>query len=167
MSTRSCIARPIGDEWEGRYHHSDGYPTGLGDELWHLVQAWGVEMARTRLIDEHPAGWSSILGADWSMPPGYRTRSNFDDLLGPRCYCHGDRAERENMIHSRDEENGEAPLFIEWVYVLGTLGLTVYAHEEGKGLLKSGVPAYRWRVVNMFPWDGEEPDWAAMEEATR
>ena len=24
MSTRSCIARPVGDGWEGRYHHSDG-----------------------------------------------------------------------------------------------------------------------------------------------
>lgn len=30
MSTRSAIARPAGDGWEGRYHHFDGYPSGVG-----------------------------------------------------------------------------------------------------------------------------------------
>lgn len=81
MSTRSAIARPAGDGWEGRYHHWDGYPTGLGSELWSLFHGrfeGDVEAMRRVLIDEHPAGWSTIVGADWSQEPGFVDSFDFD-----------------------------------------------------------------------------------------
>ncbi|MDO8490840.1 MAG: hypothetical protein Q7T04_02350 [Dehalococcoidia bacterium] len=37
MSTRAVIARPVGDGWEGVYHHSDGYPTGLGSYIFRII----------------------------------------------------------------------------------------------------------------------------------
>lgn len=163
MSTRSCIARPIGDEWEGRYHHSDGYPTGLGADLWQLVQRNGVEWARRVLIDEH-AGWSCILGADWSKAPGF-------DGEGPHCYCHGSRSEEGWWIRSRDQKHNEA-LHIEWVYVLGNMGLAVYASVRVPGKTRRETvngriltsPRYDWQYIETFAWNGDEPDWYVIEK---
>src|SRR3990170_984931 len=39
MSTRAVLARQTSDGWEGVYQHSDGYPTGLGRELWHCLHS--------------------------------------------------------------------------------------------------------------------------------
>ena len=99
MSTRSVIARPVeGPEgsFEGRYHHSDGYPSGVGKCLWELAhtQFAGDTRAMLRvLLDDHKAGWSSIFGdfpspADFSEPSGYDGRRyDFDRTkraaLGP------------------------------------------------------------------------------------
>lgn len=80
MSTRSVIARPAGDGFAGRYHHFDGYPTGLGKTLWDLYRdryAEDLEAMTAELIDAHPAGWSSINGADWSLEPGFVNRSEY------------------------------------------------------------------------------------------
>ena len=77
MSTRAAIARwtnIANGEWAGRYHHWDGYPCGLGATLYHLVRRrviGDLEMTIQMLVDEHPAGWSTINGADWSKQPGY------------------------------------------------------------------------------------------------
>ncbi|MBI2851969.1 MAG: hypothetical protein HYX84_02530 [Chloroflexi bacterium] len=74
MSTRGAIARQKGDTFEGRYHHWDSYPTGLGKALWDVYHEQFQdnldEMLRV-LIDEHPAGWSSIVGKDFAVTPGY------------------------------------------------------------------------------------------------
>lgn len=86
MSTRAAIARPNGDGFLGRYHHWDGYPQGLGQTLYELAQSnekrhamelpptpWNgdVEQMLKVLIDDHPAGWSTINGADFSLLPGF------------------------------------------------------------------------------------------------
>lgn len=76
MSTRSCIARPTESGFTGVYHHWDGYPSGLGLTLWQLAQPMGpfhgnIGKMLKVLIDEHPAGWSTINGADFSLKPGY------------------------------------------------------------------------------------------------
>lgn len=178
MSTRSCIARPVGDEFEGRYHHSDGYPAGLGVELWSKVQQYGVERARAFLIDEH-TGWSTILYSDWGKPAGYiedineRLAMSDQPSRPPICFCHGDRSEEGWMIHSRDEE--DQALFIEWVYVLGALGMAIYSHrlkvgappvvkrKEANGRTWES-PRYEWVYLDTFPWNGPEPDWGAIQQ---
>lgn len=74
MSTRSIIARAVGDGFRGRYHHWDGYPTGLGKALWGLHRGhFEGDLARMlrALIDDHPAGWSTIVDRDFSLTPGY------------------------------------------------------------------------------------------------
>jgi hypothetical protein len=60
MSTRSEIFGPDG---RGRYHHFDGYPSGVGATLWELyrhVFECNIGEMRKVLIDDHPAGWSTI-----------------------------------------------------------------------------------------------------------
>lgn len=75
MSTRSCIARLTGEHaFVGVYHHWDGYPTALGATLWNLYRNYFQrDLARmlSFLIDAHPAGWSTINGANFDLAPEY------------------------------------------------------------------------------------------------
>jgi len=77
MSTRGAIVRfTKGDasEFEGRYHHWDSYPSGLGATLWELYHGHfrkDLQRMLQALIDEHPAGWSTINNKDFEMAPGY------------------------------------------------------------------------------------------------
>jgi len=71
MSTRGVIARPNGDGFVGRYHHWDSYPSGLGRTLYRWAQQMPLDQMLKMLIDEHPAGWSTIVGSDPSLTPGY------------------------------------------------------------------------------------------------
>lgn len=82
MSTRGAIARsheiaPDVMGFRGVYHHWDSYPEGLGAtlyDLYHTVFNRDLDRMLRVLIDEHPAGWSTINGADWTLPAGYRER---------------------------------------------------------------------------------------------
>lgn len=76
MGTRSAILRPgiTSEIPEGRYCHWDGYPDGVGAELFHAIRdhfKGDIEAALKFLIDDHPAGWSAICGRDWSLEPGF------------------------------------------------------------------------------------------------
>lgn len=84
MSTRAVIAKPDGDGFRGRYHHFDGYPSGLGVALvGTLAEQFGgdLEAMVTRLIDEEHVGWSNIIGHDLSMP------SCWHDSSDPAALC--------------------------------------------------------------------------------
>jgi hypothetical protein len=75
MGTRSAIARINGEHgFKGTYHHWDGYPTGLGATLFNLYQTqFNHDLPKMLhvLIDEHPAGWSTINGKDFNLEAGY------------------------------------------------------------------------------------------------
>ena len=95
MSTRGCIARltsanPI--KFKGVYHHWDSDPPSLGKHLWNRIWNYGLRSALEYIIDEHPAGWSS--------------------LQEDKCYCHRDRKSPPFEVN---EENF-ANMMIEWVY---------------------------------------------------
>lgn len=88
MSTRSLIAIPIEDGTKaiGRYHHFDGYPTGVGLALIEAYRAHKssyIDLVDT-LLFRHPAGWSNICGADWALDPGFLERNDPDRACG-RC----------------------------------------------------------------------------------
>lgn len=75
MSTRSVIARKTQTGFTGVYHHWDGYPSGLGATLFELFNGQfhrDLEALLKYLIDDHPAGWSTINGADFTLPAGPR-----------------------------------------------------------------------------------------------
>lgn len=81
MSTRSVIGRTTdhGRTFTGVYHHWDGYPQCLGATLWELYREhFGRDLPTMLavLIDQHPAGWSTINDADWSLPSGPRPDHN-------------------------------------------------------------------------------------------
>jgi hypothetical protein len=121
MSTRAIIARATNEtkgHFEGRYHHSDGYPTGLGatlQKLWlgHFEQDTGTMLKI--LLDDHPAGWSTINGADFNQEPGFinseKLTRNKKDNNKPRCFCHGDRHEEASLL------DHESECWAEWAYV--------------------------------------------------
>lgn len=80
MATRAVIAEPNDKGWVGVYHHLDGYPDGLGKTLWSIrgpVFDGDIEQMRQVLIRDHPAGWSSIVKADWTQPAGGRDSRDF------------------------------------------------------------------------------------------
>lgn len=60
MSTRSIVAVPHGDSWRGRYVHSDGYPSGVGADLWKLVERDGLAKVREIIVTGDHYGWSSL-----------------------------------------------------------------------------------------------------------
>lgn len=82
MSTRSVIAEPHGDGFRGRYHHFDGYPSGVGAQLWELYHGHFTddgEAMRQYLITDEPQGWSNIIGADFSLPKGWHDANDRDE----------------------------------------------------------------------------------------
>jgi hypothetical protein len=88
MSTRSVIARSgkIEGEFAGVYVHWDGSPTTRGPLLWEIIREefkGNLKAALVYLIDEHPAGWSSL--AD-------RT-----------CYCHPAKSKRPEFKNRKPE----------------------------------------------------------------
>lgn len=158
MSTRSIIGRPAGDGFEGRYHHSDGYPSGLGFELHRRYrEVYGGDVARmtAHLIDEHPAGWSSL----------------FDD----RCYCHWQGREVEGgsmltcLCPAPEDKSRCSPLSAEWAYVITPTGLWVYASvptgssfTEDTGERAWTRAAYVHTPVTLAPWDEDQIDWSGL-----
>jgi hypothetical protein len=59
MSTRSVIAVGSPKKWVGIYHHWDGYPLGVGVEVFELAAKVG-QLGILQLLKEHPAGFSSL-----------------------------------------------------------------------------------------------------------
>lgn len=171
MSTRSVIARPVEGPsfaWEGRYHHSDGYPSGVGKTLWELLHGRfaGEESALLKvLLDDHPAGWSNIIDADWSQEPGFlnhrspaegQTWAEFSRTCRPQCYCHGARDEEgQDFITSEGDDWGT-----EWCYVINLFDRTLTVRENVD--YETGGKE-RWRLKAVVPLDGPEPDWSTFE----
>jgi hypothetical protein len=166
MSTRSIIARRTGNGgWEGRYHHWDGYPEGVGATLFSAYNGHFEKDADAMLkylVDDHPAGWSTINGADFSMEPGFNGP-------GPSCYCHGDRSEEGFLITSEDESCAGA----EYVYVVDVedQSMTVLerAYRNGERAVQFfGIDAadvaegVHWRAVAVVDLNGIEPPWERM-----
>jgi len=185
MGTRAIIARKTEQgehKWEGRYHHCDGYPTGLGAMLWELYHGnmgrefTDLDEMMATLIDDHPAGWSTISG-DWNYDPRwtdgvdrclicgkkYMWKDEGDtkytyhgDVSGhpfttpPQCYCHGERNE-DGRLFTPDN----FPIIgIEYIYIIDPeTGEVEIKDAYGKG--------HDLGTVNLDAED--EPDWEAIE----
>ena len=178
MSTRGAIARPTPDgRWRGRYHHFGAYPAGLGRELfglYHHTFGRDHEQMTRVLIDEHPAGWSSLIarnlgsraftGEDFARV-GFQAFDDPHHGMIPQCYCHGQRSERTPMLVCRyDISPTESPcdqLFIEWAYAITSEGLRVFAsvYPETPGQV------YRHRLITEVAWNRTiAPDWERIEQ---
>ena len=87
MSTRSCIARKTDSGFIGVYHHFDGYPNGVGRTLFNLRNSHfkgDTDAMLKFLIDDNKGGWSTIVEADFSLPPQKQADSNLEicDICG-------------------------------------------------------------------------------------
>lgn len=125
MSTNAIIAREVDaklGKFEGRYHHWDGYPTGLGKTLHELYNGHFKKDLSTMLkvlLEDHPAGWSTIIDTDFNQEPGYigdvNKLSEYNTKgipTRPRCYCHGDRHEPDNRWTEKNETCPYAYVFL-------------------------------------------------------
>lgn len=190
MATRGAIVRRAGDGFAGVYHHWDSYPEGLGKTLWHLYRGRfqrDLDAMLRFLIEEHPAGWSSIVDADFSLEPGYtelrnsRTDDYYDGKLTteewlslpqnrrPHCYCHGDRSEEPwTVTHKNAAESG-----VEWVYYFNPpqryMAVLRSLNPDGKpmiGMFGCGNPEATWVPVAVIDLDGQqEPPWEEITHA--
>jgi len=168
MGTRSVIARQTKDGFTGRYHHWDGYPSGVGRTLHDLYNGhFGRDLTRmlTTLLDEHPAGWSTICGKDWSLAPGWG-----DGRKRPQCHCHGGRSEEEQVVTQEDA----ADCGCEYAYVFPPGEprfhvLTSVSEGDVKmiGMFGFGDPSASWRYVATVELDEAAPDWELLDAKAR
>ena len=182
MSTRAAIARltqvsPI--KWAGRYHHWDGYPSGLGATLWQLYHGHfgrNLNQMLKVLLDDHPAGWSSLHAADFTQAPGFAELldSASQSTDQPQCYCHGQRQEEEWLVTDENASGSGC----EWAYVFTSakttgdkrydtmLVLSSYT-PDGKmiGMFGMGDDEAVWPVVAVVDLNGAEPNWEQIETA--
>lgn len=165
---RALNASPVqGGGFEGRYHHWDSYPEGLGATLFHLAQPGGPfagDLPRMLkvLLDDHPAGWSTINGKDFGLEPGYEGSQR--ESARPECYCHGGRAEAEHTVC----EVNAAGCGCEYGYVFTEAGhmlvLSSYSAGGGKmvGMFGMGDAKATWRLMADVDLHGPEPVWARL-----
>lgn len=190
MATRGAIVRRHGDGFAGVYHHWDSYPEGLGKTLWDLYRGHfqrDIDAMLRFLIEEHPAGWSSIVDADFSLEPGFTESRNsraddyYDGKLTteewlslpqnrrPHCYCHGDRSE-EPWLVTHENASGSG---VEWVYYFNPphryMAVLRSLNPDGKpmiGMFGSGNPEATWVPVAIIDLDGQqEPPWEEIAQA--
>jgi len=169
MATRGVIARETKNGFKGRYHHWDSYPSGLGKTLWNLYHGYFKRNLRRMLkvlIDEHPAGWSTIVDKDFSLQPKFIEGEI--QSKRPRCRCHGDRHEKDLEI---TEENASR-YGCEWAYVFNeekkTMKIMKSFNEDGTemiGAFGTGNPNAKWITVYIVHLDKEEPNWKEIEES--
>ncbi len=187
MSTPGTIARLSGLaplRFYGRYHHWQSTPSGLGRALWSLYHGHfhrDLGALLRVLLDEHPAGWSSLVGADFDLLPateggadgGYQPPEAAQGFA-PVCYCHGygDRAEPDwEVTQANASWSG-----CEWAYAFVTaprpehevmLVLSSYLGSGQKmvGSFGEGDSSALWAVVALVALHGCEPDWEGLDAA--
>ncbi len=185
MSTRGVIARLTNaspPQFAGRYNHWDSYPSGLGNTLWALYHGHfnrDLDALLRVLLDEHPAGWSTINGADFNLLPGFTELSNRNDEandeargIRPTCYCHGDRTEEAWEVTQTNASGSGC----EWAYAFAPgaqpqhdvmVVLSSYRSSGQKmlGFFGQGDPQAVWAPVAVVALQGQEPDWDKLDEA--
>ena len=89
MATRGAIARLTSTDplcFAGVYHHWDSYPEGLGKTLWelyHIAFGQDLDALLKAIIDDHPAGWSSLHSSTFDIvkkADGEKAEGQKDDV---------------------------------------------------------------------------------------
>jgi len=181
MGTRGCIARLTKKGFEGRYHHWDSYPEGLGKTLWDLYHNHfnhDLKAMLETLIDQHPAGWSTINGKDFNIKAGF-VQLTTEDIQNenrkykqPCCYCHGSRHEKEWLVTEKNASGSG----VEWVYAFNEkthemliLGSYCNYSEDMKGVKMIGYfgcgdEKATWETIKTVDLEGTEPNWEKIKD---
>ena len=159
MGTRGAIVKETKTGWSGVYHHWDSYPDGLGKTLFNLRNDHFKKDTKAILkvlIDEHKAGWSTIVEGDFTKEPGFGNEG------APQCYCHGSRKAKGHKITPKNA----AECGGEYVYCFSKDGKTMrilssYCPDGDKmvGMCGFGDPDAEWKTIAEVDLDGNEPDW--------
>jgi hypothetical protein len=129
------------------------------------------------LIDEHPAGWSTIVNKDFTLKPGYTAESlkhpstsgmsdadygaaieqfhALPDYRRPQCYCHGKRHE-EAQVLTEDSE-----VCASWAYVFDEEERILHVCNREK---HQDTKDYFWNDVARIELDNlDEVNWTHIE----
>ena len=161
MSTNGAILRSNG---VGVYHHSDSYPRALGKFLWDSFHGFFKQDLKSMLkliIDDHPAGWSTLYLSDFSVKPrginlnpefnpdGTRTKKYANAYRvwtkTPKCYCHGIYSDSANPIYLNELDG------IPWAYIFNEQRNTITI-----------LDVYNRTEMDFSLFD-KEPDWTHIE----
>ncbi len=130
------------------------------------------------LLDDHPAGWSSLHATDFDQEPGFADPLDSANQSAdqPQCYCHGDREEEGWLVTERNASGSGC----EWAYVFTSakstdgnrhntmLVLSSYTpHGKMIGMFGMGDDEAIWPVVAVVDLNGTEPNWEHLESVTR
>ncbi|MEK9135779.1 MAG: hypothetical protein AAB393_01545, partial [Bacteroidota bacterium] len=105
------------------------------------------------LIDQHPAGWSTLFGTDFDLKPGFRHNPHLGERNPeidscPQCYCHGDRHEPGHTVTHKNAAMGG----MEYAYLFQGSKMLVAAsfledEERMIGMFGVGDPGAIWAVI--------------------
>ena len=127
MSTRGIIGKRVGEnEWYGVYHHFDSYPSGLGNCLVDMfVKDFNMnhELMADYLIEQHPMGWSTLMGEARSCYCHNNSPTPMDALHG---FSPDPASEREWFADSDIRTQDTSNFDIEYMYLFGQEGIEVY-----------------------------------------
>lgn len=182
MSTRSVIAVSKKDGgFKGRYHHWDGDPENLGKTLFEIYREHfkrDLKAMLKYLLKDHTS-WSTINGADFNLPAGFRDmeeryeldsngQRNYSKPIphGPECYCHGNRNEKSRWISNKNAQKWGC----EYAYVFDAkVGImTVFSsyNPDGAkmiGYFGKGNPKAQWHKIGLVNLnDDKDPEWEKM-----
>lgn len=154
MSTRGAVGRITSKPGEaitfsGIFSHWNNYPDGAGKALFNLYKKAfkrDTNAMLKYLIDDHPAGWSTINGDP--------------NVLPTQCYCHGNRKEEGRVI----TEKNASKCGCEYVYAFTPDGKTMlilssYCEDGSKmiGMFGCGDPKAEWKVIGELKLNGAAP----------
>jgi len=176
MGTRGGIARIVGKSgFRGVYHHWDSYPSGLGEQLWSLYHGFfkgDLKRMLRFLINEHPAGWSTICNKDFSLKAGYVDMNDpsYREDRRPQCYCHGSRHKKAHVLTDKNASGSG----VEYVYAFDEKTNTMYilssyikSGAKMIGFFGAGDPNAEWRAIAAVDLNGAEPNWKMIEASAR
>ena len=192
MATRSEIFGPDG---RGRYHHWDGYPTALGKTLWSLYHNHfkrNIQEMRKVLLEDHPAGWSTINEADWSLEPGFNETGEYictecNKPANEHYYQYLNAAQKKALGRWNPAVSGYRVTNHEPVRPEQPKRPQCYCHgdrsEETDDRFLSGLKhgeEYAYvledtglriigyeKLLGFFSWNGDEPNWEDVERTVQ
>lgn len=165
MSTRGVIAVGTLENWKGRYHHFDSYPTGLGQSLfehYHLTFNKNLKAMIGYLIKSQIAscGWSTVVNRDLSKPPiSPEGRVSFSDPRyetqdNPICYW----LRRDEKAYAKIEPTftqDTSDHWCEWAYVIDPEKQVMHILHWQYG---------QWKHVTTVSLGSNEIDWQYIEQ---
>lgn len=143
MGTRSVIGYPTETGFEGYYVHFDGYPSGVGAEVFALFNKLGESGFKT-FLELYPEGFSSFPESPYTVEPNEIELINQTSAVEAGC---------------------------EYAYVLKGHLLHIYsAYSEGGrkmiGMFGQGDRNAHWNLVSIVDMTKPAPDWETLNRVS-
>lgn len=148
MSTRSAVGIPQPNgSFKGRYIHSSGYPTWVGQRLRELVLRDGYQAVVETIVTGPHYGWSNLdLSTEANSVPDYKDDGRFVSVPGyGEAYTSRKIKGKESFTPQAKESDwvtDEDDWDTEWLYTLGETGIDVFAGAYQERAKKVGHVRY-------------------------